>query len=127
MTVGRQPVEVRRTVAQALNREKLATYLWPQEKLSVEEISRRLLLEHLLWQESERNLIESVRILLRALKGPRRGPSGRCAVVHHTEAKVGGGGDPGELLLHVADLEKRLSSSFADASTQPTETEARNS
>jgi hypothetical protein len=43
--------------------EKLATYLWPQEKLSVEEISRRLLLEHLLWQESERNLIERVRIV----------------------------------------------------------------
>jgi hypothetical protein len=39
---------------------KVATYLWPQEKLSVEEISRRLLLEHLPWVESERNLIESV-------------------------------------------------------------------
>jgi hypothetical protein len=51
---------VRLTVAQALRCEKLATYLWPEEKLSVEEISRRLLLEHLLWAESERNLIQSV-------------------------------------------------------------------
>jgi hypothetical protein len=40
--------------------EKLATYLWPTEKLEVSEISRRLLLGHLLWQESERRLIESV-------------------------------------------------------------------
>jgi hypothetical protein len=60
--MGRQPVTVRLTVAQALRCEKLATHLWPEEKLSVEEISRRLLLEHLLWQESERDLIESVRI-----------------------------------------------------------------
>jgi len=50
---------VRLTVAQALRCEKLATS-WPEEKLSVEEISRRLLLEHLLWAESERNLIQSV-------------------------------------------------------------------
>jgi hypothetical protein len=39
----RQRVTVRLTVAQALRCEKLATYLWPQEKLTVEEISRRLL------------------------------------------------------------------------------------
>lgn len=50
----------------ALRCEKLATYLWPQEKLSVEEISRRLLLEHLLSAESERNLIKSVWISHRA-------------------------------------------------------------
>jgi hypothetical protein len=58
--MARQRVMVRLTEAQALRCEKLATYLWPQEKLDVGEISRRLLLEHLLWQESERNLIESV-------------------------------------------------------------------
>ena len=46
--MARRPVMVRLTVAQALRGEKLATYLWPQENLSVEEISRRLL-EHLLW------------------------------------------------------------------------------
>jgi len=40
-----QPVMVRLTVAQASRCEKLTTYLWPEEKLSVEEISRRLLLE----------------------------------------------------------------------------------
>jgi hypothetical protein len=51
---------VRLTPAQALRCEKLAAYLWPTEKLEAGEISRRLLLEHLLWQESERNLVESV-------------------------------------------------------------------
>jgi hypothetical protein len=60
MPLGRQRVVVKLTMHQALRCEKLATYLWPQEKLDVGEISRRLLREHLLWQESERNLIESV-------------------------------------------------------------------
>jgi hypothetical protein len=68
MAVGRQPITVRLTVAQALRCEKLATYLWTQEKLDVGEIIRRLLLEHLLWQESERNLIESVRIFAPSAK-----------------------------------------------------------
>jgi hypothetical protein len=36
--------------------------LWPTEKLDIGEISRRLLLEHLLWAESERNMVESVRV-----------------------------------------------------------------
>jgi hypothetical protein len=66
----RQRVTVRLTVAQALRCEKLATYLWPQEKLSVEEISRRLLLEHLLWAESERDLVERVRISPLGVKAP---------------------------------------------------------
>jgi hypothetical protein len=47
---------VRLTVAQARRTERLG--LWP-EKLGREEVSRRLLLEHLLWAESERNLIQS--------------------------------------------------------------------
>jgi len=68
MAVGRQPVVVRLTVAQTLRCEKLATYLWPQERLSVGEISRRLLLEPLLCAESERNLIESVRIFPQGAK-----------------------------------------------------------
>jgi hypothetical protein len=55
-----QPIIVRLTTHQALRCEKLATYLWPEERLDVGEISRRLLLEHLLWAESERNLVESV-------------------------------------------------------------------
>ena len=46
--MARRQVMIRLTVAQVLRCEKLATYLWPEEKLSVEEISRRLLLEHLL-------------------------------------------------------------------------------
>ena len=37
MVATRQPVTVRLTVAQALRCEKLGTYLWPQEKLSVAE------------------------------------------------------------------------------------------
>jgi hypothetical protein len=58
--MARHRLMVRLTVAQALRCEKLGTYLWPQEKLTVEEISRRLVPEHLLWAESERNLVERV-------------------------------------------------------------------
>jgi hypothetical protein len=54
---GRQQVVVRLTEHEALRCEKLGECLWPTEKLSVEEISRRLLLEHLLWVESERNMV----------------------------------------------------------------------
>jgi len=64
MTIGRQPITLRLTVAQALRCEKLATYLWPEEKLSVEEISRRLLLEHLLWAESELSFAATWRELI---------------------------------------------------------------
>ena len=49
------------TAAQALRCEKLGEHLWPTRKLRVEEISRRLLLEHLLWAESEPNMVETVR------------------------------------------------------------------
>ena len=66
----RQPVVVRLTSAQALRCEKLATYLWPQEKLGVKEISRRLLLEHMLWVEPERNLVESVWVSPQGVKAP---------------------------------------------------------
>ena len=59
--MARQQVMVHLTAAQALRCEKLGECLWPTEKLSVEEISRRLLLEYLLWAESEHNLVESVR------------------------------------------------------------------
>lgn len=68
MTVGRQPVVVRVTLAQALRMERIGECLWPTEKLSVGEISRRLLLEHLLWAESERNLVESVWIAPKSVK-----------------------------------------------------------
>ena len=57
----RQQVMVRLKSAQALQVEKLGESLWPTEKLDIGEISRRLLLEHLLWAESERNMAESVR------------------------------------------------------------------
>ena len=68
MAIGRQRVVVKLTMHQALRCEKLATYLSPEENLDVGEISRRLLLEHLLWQESERNFIESVRIFALSAK-----------------------------------------------------------
>jgi hypothetical protein len=59
--MARQVKAVRLTPAQALRVERLAGCLWPTEKLDVGEISRRLLLEHLLWAESEHNLAETVR------------------------------------------------------------------
>jgi hypothetical protein len=59
--MARQQVMVRLKSAQALRVEKLGECLWPTEKLDIGEISRRLLLEHLLWAESERNMAESVR------------------------------------------------------------------
>jgi hypothetical protein len=59
--VARQQVVVRLTTAQVLRAERLGQCLWPTEKLDVGEIGRRLLLEHLLWAESERNMVESVR------------------------------------------------------------------
>jgi hypothetical protein len=72
MVVAHQPVVVRLTVEQALRCEKLGSYLWPQEKLSVEEISRRLLLEHLLWAESEHNLVEQVKLFVQGTNQSRR-------------------------------------------------------
>ena len=35
--------------------------LWPSEKLSAAEVTRRLALTQLLWAESERNMVTSVR------------------------------------------------------------------
>jgi hypothetical protein len=54
-------VEVRLTPAQVSRMERLGVVLWPTEELGLGEVSRRLLLEHLLWQESERGMVESVR------------------------------------------------------------------
>jgi hypothetical protein len=61
MTVGRQPVQVRLTPAQALRMERIGEALWPTEKLSAAEVTRRLALTQLLWAESERNMVASVR------------------------------------------------------------------
>jgi hypothetical protein len=47
MTARRQQVVVRLTMHQALRMERMGECLWPTEKLTVAEISRRLLLEHL--------------------------------------------------------------------------------
>jgi hypothetical protein len=41
-----------------LRMERMGECLWPEEKLGIEEVSRRLLLEHVLWQESKRNMVE---------------------------------------------------------------------
>jgi hypothetical protein len=61
MTVGRQPVTVRLTPAQALRMKRMGQTLWPGEKLSAAEVTRRLALTQLLWAESERNMVASVR------------------------------------------------------------------
>jgi hypothetical protein len=42
MTVGRQPVVVRLTFAQVLRMERIGECLWPTQKLSAAEVSRRL-------------------------------------------------------------------------------------
>ena len=66
------------TAAPASRCEKLGQCLWPTEKLGVDEVARRLLLEHLLWAESERNLVESVRGFPQSDAEPwRKGPMGR--------------------------------------------------
>jgi hypothetical protein len=57
----RQPVTVRLTPAQTLRMERIGECLWPTEKLSAGEVTRRLALTQLLWAESERNMVESVR------------------------------------------------------------------
>jgi len=61
MTMGRQPVVLRLTPAQASRMECMGEALWPTEKLSAAEVTRRLTLTQLLWAESERNLVEQVR------------------------------------------------------------------
>jgi hypothetical protein len=61
MTVGRQPVVVRLTPAQALRMERMGQTLWPGEKLSAAEVTRHLALTQLLSAESERGMVESVR------------------------------------------------------------------
>jgi len=68
MTVARQPVMVRLTPAQTLRMEPMGEALWPTEKLSAAEVTRRLALTQLLWAESERNLIEWVRIFAQGAK-----------------------------------------------------------
>lgn len=54
----RRPIVVDLMAAQRLGCEKLGKCLWLLEELSVAEISRRLLLEHPLWAESERGMVE---------------------------------------------------------------------
>ena len=68
MVATRQPVTVRLTSAQALRMERIGECLWPTEKLSAAEVTRRLALTQLLWAESERNMVESVRILPQGAK-----------------------------------------------------------
>jgi hypothetical protein len=47
----RREVVVRLTVRQVLRVEELDRKLWPEEDLMPSEVTRRLLLEHLLWSE----------------------------------------------------------------------------
>jgi hypothetical protein len=55
--VRRQSVVVRLTLARALRMERIGECLWP----TAGEVTRRLALTQLLWAESERNMVESVR------------------------------------------------------------------
>jgi hypothetical protein len=48
--------------------ERIGECLRPTEKLRVGEISRRLALTQLLWAESERNMVEQVRIFPQGAK-----------------------------------------------------------
>jgi hypothetical protein len=41
--------------------ERSGECLWPTEKLSAAEVTRRPALTQLLWVESERNMVETVR------------------------------------------------------------------
>jgi hypothetical protein len=41
--------------------ERMGQALWPGEKLSAAKVTRRLALTQLLWAESERNMVETVR------------------------------------------------------------------
>jgi len=59
--MARQEIVVRLTPAQSLRMERMGEALWPTEKLSAGEVTRRLALTQLLWAESERNMVESVR------------------------------------------------------------------
>jgi hypothetical protein len=61
MVATRQPVTVRLTPAQALRMERMGQTLWPGENLSAAEVTRRLALTQLLWAESERGMVETVR------------------------------------------------------------------
>jgi hypothetical protein len=61
VAMARQPVMVRLTPEQALRVERMGEALWSTEKLSPVEATRRLALTQLLWAESERNMVASVR------------------------------------------------------------------
>jgi hypothetical protein len=45
----------------AARTEKLRARLSPDEKLTIAEIGRRLLLEHVLWEESKSGFVEEMR------------------------------------------------------------------
>jgi hypothetical protein len=58
---SKKEVAVRLTSHQLYRLERLGERLWESEALSPEETARRLLLEHLLFIESEQGLVERVR------------------------------------------------------------------
>jgi len=58
MVANRQQETVRLTPAQALCMERMGECLWPTEKLSAGEVTRRLALTQLLLAESERGMVD---------------------------------------------------------------------
>ncbi len=53
----REEVVLRLTRHQVYRLEQLEWRLWPEEEVSLGEVGRRLLLEYLLWVESERGQV----------------------------------------------------------------------
>ena len=58
----RARIEVKLTHAQVLRAVELGAVLWPTEKLDISEISRRLLLEHMLFTEDANGMVPRVAV-----------------------------------------------------------------
>jgi hypothetical protein len=61
MCFKKKEVVLRLTSHQVYRLERLDERLWKEGELSLEEIGRRLLLEYLLWVESEQGLVERIK------------------------------------------------------------------
>jgi len=72
LVAARQPIVVRLTPAQTLRMERMDETLWPTEKLSAPEVTRRLALTQLRWAESEPNMVETARVRARGGGLPSR-------------------------------------------------------
>lgn len=53
---GNEEVKLKLTLQQGQRMRRLGENIWREEHLEISEIARRLLLEYMLWAESERGL-----------------------------------------------------------------------